>query len=156
MEFFAWRDFQTPKQVGALAGLTPTPYQSGQSRREQGIAKAGNRHIRAMAIEIAWVWRRFQPASALVQGYERRFGAGSTRLRKLGMVALARKLLIALWRFVKTGVLPEGAVLKAAAPRRYGRRARVCAGSTDRTVVRARRTLVQQGWTVCWCERLVV
>jgi transposase len=79
-----------------------------------GIAKAGNRHIRAMAIEIAWAWRRFQPASALAQWYERRFGAGSARLRKLGIVALARKLLIALWRFVKTGVLPEGAVLKTA------------------------------------------
>jgi transposase len=118
MEFFAWRAFQTPKQVGALAGLTPTPYQSGQSRRELGIAKAGNRHIRAMAIEIAWAWRRFQPASALSQWYERRFGAGSARLRKLGIVALARKLLIALWRFLKTGVLPEGAVLKTAVPRR--------------------------------------
>jgi transposase len=115
MEFFAWRDFQTPKQGGALAGLTPTPYQSGQSRRELGIAKAGKRHIRAMAIEIAWAWRRFQPESALSQWYERRFGAGSARLRKLGIVALARKLLIALWRFVKTGVLPEGAVLKTAA-----------------------------------------
>jgi transposase len=118
MEFFAWRDFQTPKQVGALAGLTPTPYQSGQSRREQGIAKAGNRHIRAMAIEIAWAWRRFQPASALAQWYERRFGHGSARLRKLGIVALARKLLVALWRFLKTGVLPEGAVLKAEVPSR--------------------------------------
>src|SRR5262252_2109386 len=61
MAFFAWRDFQTPKHVGALAGLTPTPYQSGHARRELGIAKAGNRHIRAMAIEIAWAWRRFQP-----------------------------------------------------------------------------------------------
>jgi transposase len=118
MEFFAWRDFQTPKQVGALAGLTPTPYQSGQSRRELGIAKAGNRHIRAMAIEIAWAWRRFQPDSALSQWYERRFGAGSARLRKLGIVALARKLLIALWRFLKTGVLPEGAILKTEAPSR--------------------------------------
>jgi transposase len=116
MEFFAWRDFQTPKQVGALAGLTPTPYQSGQSRRDLGIAKAGNRHIRAMAIEIAWAWRRFQPASALAQWYERRFGAGSARLRKLGIVALARKLLTALWRFLKTGGLPEGAILKAEAP----------------------------------------
>ena len=116
MEFFAWRDFQTAKQVGALAGLTPTPHQSGQSRRELGIAKAGHRHIRAMAIEIAWAWRRFQPDSALSQWYERRFGAGSARLRKLGIVALARKLLIALWRFVKTGVLPEGAVLKTAPP----------------------------------------
>ena len=112
--FFAWRDFQTPKQVGALAGLTPTPSQSGQSRRELGIAKAGNRHMRAMAIEIAWAWRRFQPTSALSQWYEQRFGHGSARLRKIGIVALARKLLIALWRFVKTGVLPEGAVLKAA------------------------------------------
>ena len=112
MEFFAWRDFQTPKQVGALAGLTPTPSQSGQSRRELGIAKAGNRHMRAMAIEIAWAWRRFQPTSALSQWYERRFGHGSARLRKIGIVALARKLLIALWRFLKTGVLPEGAVLK--------------------------------------------
>ena len=116
MEFFAWRDFQTAKQVGALAGLTPTPYQSGQSRRELGIAQAGNRHIRAMAMAIAWAWRRFQPDSALSQWYERRFGAGSARLRKLGIVALARKLLIALWRFVKTGVLPEGAVLKTAPP----------------------------------------
>lgn len=83
-----------------------------------GIAKAGNRHIRAMAIAIAWAWRRCQPASALSQWYERRFGAGSARLRKLGIVALARKLLIALWRFLKTGVLPEGAVLKTAVPRR--------------------------------------
>ena len=116
MEFFAWRDFQTAKQVGALAGLTPTPYQSGQSRRELGIAKAGHRHIRAMALEIAWAWRRFQPDSALSQWYERRVGAGSARLRQLGIVALARKLLIALWRFVKTGVLPEGAVLKTATP----------------------------------------
>jgi transposase len=113
MEFFAWRDFQTPKQGGALAGLTPTPSQSGQARRELGIAKAGNRHMRAMAIEIAWAWRRFQPDSALTQWYEQRFGHGSARLRKIGIVALARKLLIALWRFLKTGVLPEGAVLKA-------------------------------------------
>src|SRR5262245_23959482 len=145
MEFFAWRDFQTPKQVGALAGLTPTPYQSGQSRRELGIAKAGNRHIRAMAIAIAWAWRRFQPDSALAQWYEHRFGAGSARLRKLGMVALARKLLIALWRFVKTGVLPEGAVLKTATPSREGRRSHICSGGTDRTVPRAWHTLVQMG-----------
>ncbi len=115
MEFFAWRDFQTPKQVGALAGLPPTPYQSGQARRELGIAKAGQRHSRALAIEIAWAWRRFQPTSALSQWYEHRFGAGSARLRKLGIVALARKLLIALWRFVKTGSLPAGAVLKTEA-----------------------------------------
>ena len=112
MEFFAWRDFQNGKQVGALAGLTPTPYQSGESRRDLGIAKAGNRHIRALAIEIAWGWLRFQPDSALSKWYQNRFGAGGARLRKIGIVALARKLLVALWRFLRTGELPEGAVLK--------------------------------------------
>jgi transposase len=116
MEFFAWRDFQTPQQVGALAGLTPTPYQSGQSHRELGIAKVGNRHMRTMAIEIAWAWRRFQPTSALSQWYEQRFGHGSARLRQIGIVALARKLFIAPWRFLKTRVLPEGAVLKTEIP----------------------------------------
>jgi len=113
MEFFAWRRFRNRREVGALAGLTPTPYQSGESSREQGIAKAGNRHIRAMAIEIAWGWLRFQPESELSKWYQRRFGSGSPRVRKIGIVALARKLLIELWRFLETGVVPEGAMLKA-------------------------------------------
>jgi transposase len=112
MEFFAWRQFRNRREVGALAGLTPTPYQSGESSREQGIAKAGNRHVRAMAIEIAWGWLRFQPDSALTKWYQTRFGHGSSRLRRIGIVALARKLLIALWRFLETGAVPEGAVLK--------------------------------------------
>ena len=112
LEFCAWRDFQNTKQVGALAGLTPTPYQSGQSHHELGRAKAGNRHIRALAIEMAWCWLRYQPTSALAQWYQRRFGAGGPRLRKIGIVALARKLLVALWRFLRTGLLPEHAVLK--------------------------------------------
>jgi len=114
MEFFAWRQFRNRREVGALAGLTPTPYQSGESHREQGIAKAGNRHVRAMAIEIAWGWLRFQPESALTRWYQERFGHGSSRLRRIGIVALARKLLIALWRFLETGVVPEGAHLKPA------------------------------------------
>jgi transposase len=118
MAFFAWRDLQTPKQGGAWAGLPPTPSQSGPSRRALGSAQAGHRHIRAMAMAIAWAWRRFQPDSALSHWYERRCGAGSARLRTLGMVALARQLLSALWRCVKTGVLPEGAVLQTVAPRR--------------------------------------
>jgi transposase len=113
MEFFGWRQFRNRREVGALAGLTPTPYQSGDSHREQGIAKAGNRHVRAMAIEIAWGWLRFQPESALTRWYETRFAHGSSRLRRIGIVALARKLLIALWRFLETGLLPEGAVLKS-------------------------------------------
>jgi transposase len=112
MAFFAWRQFRNRREVGALAGLTPTPYQSGESHREQGIAKAGNRHVRAMAIEIAWGWLRFQPESALSKGYQARFGHGSSRLRRIGIVALARKLLIALWRFLEAGIVPEGAVLK--------------------------------------------
>ena len=114
MEFFGWRAFRNGQEVGALSGLTPTPYASGNTAYARGIATAGNDHIRAMAIEIAWGWLRFQPASALTQWYQQRFGHGSSRLRRIGIVALARKLLIALWRFVETGVLPDGAALKAA------------------------------------------
>ena len=114
MEFFGWRAFHNRKEVGALSGLTPTPYASGNTAYEQGIAKAGNAHIRAMAIEIAWGWLRFQPQSALTQWYQQRFGHGSSRLRRIGIVALARKLLMALWRFIETGVVPDGAALKAA------------------------------------------
>ena len=117
MEFFGWRAFRNRKEVGALSGLTPTPYASGNPAYEQGIAKAGNAHIRAMAIEIAWGWLRLQPQSALTQWYQQRFGHGSSRLRRIGIVALARKLLIALWRFVETGVVPDGAALKAAGRR---------------------------------------
>jgi transposase len=113
MEFFGWRVFRNGKEVGALSGLTPTPYASGNTAYERGIAKAGNYHIRALAIEIAWGWLRFQPQSALTRWYQQRFGHGSSRLRRIGIVALARKLLIALWRFVETGVLPDGAALKA-------------------------------------------
>jgi transposase len=110
-EFF-WRDFRNGKQVGSMAGLTPTPHDSGTKEREQGIGKDGSRWVRGDAIEFAWGWLRFQPDSELSQWYQRRFGHGSKRLRKIGIVALARKLLVALWRFLETGVLPEGAVLK--------------------------------------------
>jgi transposase len=114
MEFFAWREFKNRREVGGLAGLTPTPYQSGESAREQGITKAGNRHVRWMTTELAWSWLRYQPESALSCWFRERFGGGGKRLRRIGIVAVARKLLIALWRFLKTGVLPEGAVLKEA------------------------------------------
>lgn len=112
MEFFAWRNFRNGKEVGSLAGLTPTPHQSGDLRRELGIDKAGNRRVRWMAIELAWAWLRFQPESALAKWYEARFARGGPRLRKIGIVALARKLLVALWRYLETGVVPEGAQLK--------------------------------------------
>ncbi len=112
MEFFAWRQFRNGKQVGALAGLTPTAYQSGDEMRELGISKAGNARVRAMAVEIAWRWLQFQPQSELAQWYERRFGGGSSRIRRVGIVALARKLLVAFWRYLDQGVIPAGAELK--------------------------------------------
>jgi transposase len=111
MEFFAWRELRNRREVGSLAGLAPTPYQSGSSHREQGIQKAGNRYIRAMAIEIAWSWLRHQPESELTIWYNQRFGPAGRRMRKVGIVALARKLLIALWRYLETGAIPDGAAL---------------------------------------------
>lgn len=112
MEFFSWRAFHNRREIGALAGLTSTPYQSGGTNQEQGISKAGNRHIRAMIIEIAWGWLHFQPDSQLSRWYQQRFGQGSSRLRRIGIVALARKLLIELWRYLETGIPPDGAVLQ--------------------------------------------
>lgn len=111
-EVFAWRRFANGKQVGAMSGLTPTPSQSGDIDREQGISKAGNRRVRGVMIELGWMWLRWQPDSVLSQWYRRRFAAGGRRQRRIGIVALARKLLIALWRYVEFGELPGGAVLK--------------------------------------------
>jgi len=113
MEFFGWREFRNGREIGAFAGLTPPPHQSGDAAGERGISKAGNRHIRAMAIQIAWAWLRWQPESKLSRWYQERFGMGSGRLRRIGIVALARKLLIDLWRYLQDGVIPEGALLKA-------------------------------------------
>jgi transposase len=113
MEFFAWRQFRNRREVGALSGLTPTPYQSGDDSREQGISKEGNTYVRSMAIQIAWGCLRHQPDSKLSRWYEDRFGKGSKRLRKIGIVALARKLLIDCWRYLETGLIPEGAELKS-------------------------------------------
>ncbi len=112
MEFFNWREFKNAKQVGACAGLTPTPYDSGDSTREQGISKAGNKRVRKLMVELAWLWVRYQPGSKLTLWFQKRFGSGGKRMRRIGIVALARKLLIALWRYLETGVIPEGAILK--------------------------------------------
>jgi transposase len=101
-------------EVLGLAGFTPTPYHSGERAREPGITQSGNRHVRWMSTELAWSWLRFQPDSALSVWFRERFGGGGKRLRRIGLVAVARKLRIALWRFLETGVVPEGAILKAA------------------------------------------
>lgn len=113
-EIFAWRTFKNTKQVGAMSGLTPTPYQSGDYSRERGISKSGLRRVRRVMIELAWLWLRWQPDSALSRWFNVRFAGGGKRMRRIGIVALARKLLIALWKYVEHGVIPEGAVLKSA------------------------------------------
>lgn len=110
-EFFAWRQLQNRKQVGALVGLTGTPYLSGSSEHEQGISKAGSRRMRKMLVELAWCWLRWQPQSELSLWYARRFASGKGPARKIGIVAVARKLLITLWRYLERGEMPAGARL---------------------------------------------
>lgn len=112
-EVFAWREIRNRRQLGAIIGLAPMPWGSGNLQRDQGISKAGSARLRALAVELAWGWLRYQPQSELSRWYMRRFGHGSSRLRRIGIVALARKLMIALWRYLETDELPAGAVLKA-------------------------------------------
>jgi transposase len=109
-----YRHFTNRREVAAYAGLVPTPWRSGTIDREQGISKAGNRRLRHIMIELAWLWVRHQPDSALSRWFRARVGAERGRVRRIAIVALARKLLIALWRYVTHGEVPEGAVLKAA------------------------------------------
>src|SRR3954469_20750963 len=108
------RRFANGKALGAYAGLTATPYSSGNVECEQGIGKAGNRRLRSTMVELAWLWQRYQPGAAQVVWFRERVGATGRRLRKVMVVALARKLLIALWRYVTDGVVPEGAAMKHA------------------------------------------
>ncbi|MGH8650867.1 MAG: IS110 family transposase [Gammaproteobacteria bacterium] len=116
-EIYGWRTFRNRREVGGALGLTPTPYNSGGDEREQGISKAGNARARAMLVELAWLWLRYQPDSALSQWFLRRFSGGGKRLRRIGIVALARRLGVALCpevsKDVAQGVVPEGARLKA-------------------------------------------
>lgn len=114
-EFFGWREFRNRGQVGALAGLTGTPHQSGGGGRDQGISKAGNPRVRVLMVELAWLWLRFQPDSALTRWFHEHTGKEGSRSRRKAIVAVARKLLIQLWHFVEHGVIPEGAVLQDAA-----------------------------------------
>jgi transposase len=109
-ELFGWRTIRNRRELAALVGLTPMPYQSGDSACEQGISKAGNRRLRRLLVELAWGWLRWQPTSALSRWYAARFGSGR-RARKVGIVAVARKLLVALWRYLDRGEVPEGTLL---------------------------------------------
>jgi transposase len=112
-EGLVWRAFRNRREIGGLLGFAPTPYDSGESAREQGISRAGNHRLQAISIQLAWNWVRWQPQSALTQWYREQFGTGK-RARRIGIVAVARKLVIALWRYVTTGVIPAGAILKVA------------------------------------------
>lgn len=112
-EGLLWRAFRNRRQIGGLLGFALTPYDSGETQREQGIRGAGNARLQAVSIQLAWNWVRWQPQSALTQWYLTNFGKGQ-RARRIGIVAVARKLVIALWRYVTYGIAPAGAIVKVA------------------------------------------
>jgi transposase len=111
-ELFGWRGFSNRRGVAGCLGLVPSPYASGESETDQGISKGGNRRTRTLMVELAWSWLRYQPGSELRQWFARRFAAGGERMRRIGMVALARRRAIALWRYLEDGLMPQGAQLK--------------------------------------------
>jgi len=113
-EGLVWREFRNRREIGGVLGFAPLPYQSGARAHEQGISRAGNHRLQAISVQLAWQWVRWQPASPITQWYRARFAAGSGRLRRIGIVAVARRLVIALWRYATTGVVPTGAILKVA------------------------------------------
>lgn len=113
-EGLVWRAFHNRRELGGFLGFAPVPYQSGELAQDQGIDRAGNSRLRAVSIQLAWNWVRWQPTSALTHWYQQAFAGRGGRLRRIGIVALARKLLIALWRYVTQGVVPVGAILKTA------------------------------------------
>ena len=112
LEGLGWREFKNTKQVGASTGLAPTPHISDQGSKDLGISKAARPKLRSLLVQLAWLWLRYQPDSALTKWFMERFGQGK-RSRRIGIVALARKLYIALWKYVTQGEIPEGAVLSA-------------------------------------------
>ena len=115
LELF-WRNFGNRRQVGACVGLVPQPYDSGNSQVDQGISKQGNRRVRALLIQMAWMWLRYQAAASWPSGSRSagRGGGGNKRAKRIAIVAVARRLAIALWRYLKDGTVPDGAALKSA------------------------------------------
>ena len=113
-EGLVWRAFRNRREIGGLLGFAPTPFQSGDVAHEQGISRAGNERLQAISIQLAWNWVRWQPFSELTLWYRSRFADGGTRARRIGIVAVARKLVIALWRYATRGIVPRGAILKVA------------------------------------------
>ena len=111
MELLGWRKFRNRRQVGGSVGLGGTPYDTGQTVREQGISKAGNPRVRERMIELAWLWLRYQPNSTITLWFQERFATAGKRARRIAIVAVARRLLIQLWHFVEHDVDPPGAVI---------------------------------------------
>ena len=109
-----YRSFDNRRQVGSYFGLAGTPFDSGDSKHDQGISKAGNGRARMLAVELAWLWLRHQPDSELSRWFQARVGDQKGRIRRIAIVALARKLMVALWRYLTTGLVPAGAVARAA------------------------------------------
>ncbi len=107
-----FRPFANRRQLAAYAGLAPTPWQSGTINHEQGVSKAGNPRLRAILVEMAWLWLRHQPGGAVAHWFHERVGSSKGRMRRILLVAMARKLIVSLWRYVTVGIVPEGAVLK--------------------------------------------
>jgi transposase len=111
-ELYGWRDFKNRRQVGGLLGLASLPWQSGNDTHDQSISKAGPTRLRATMIELAWLWVRYQPTSALTRWFQEKYASGGRRSRRIGIVAVARRLAIELWKYLQTGALPEGALTK--------------------------------------------
>lgn len=112
-EALGWRTFSNRKQAGSFTGLVNVPWDSGNSDRDLGISKVGNPRVRRILVQWAWLWLRYQPDSALTKWFNERFGGPGKRFKRVGIVALARRLFIALWRFVEQGIVPEGVIFKS-------------------------------------------
>lgn len=113
LECFSWRNFQNRREVGGALGFVPAPHNSGEEERDLPVGPGGIKRLRPLGIQLAWSWLRYQPFSKLTHWYQKRFASGSKRVRRIGIVALARRLMVALWRYLEHGIVPEGAQVKA-------------------------------------------